>query len=1220
MKFWGIFRFEVVYHLRRVSTSVYFVALLALATSITLAFVDNARKEAFYFNAPIIIAAVTVLTSLFGLLVAAALASDAATRDLHTRMTPLHYSVPITKGEYLGGRFLGALAVYVLMLLVVVPLAFALVTQLPGLEPELIGPWRLDAYLSAYALFAWPNAVVAIALLFAGGVLSRRALTSYGVAVFLFMLSNVAKELVAVEAGRWTLAMHLDPAGFTGTSALWRSWTTFQKNNLLVAAEGALLSSRLLWLGIAVGALALTYARFRFAHHVSGRGEGQQASFIGQFWPRGFAAAKATPAPEAPSWSFATSMPLASPTLGTRVAQVLGIAWRSFREIIGSRAAWTLPLLAVLLVVAGPELLEGELGTPSLPTTARLTNLTGHQLLSLLVAALTTLFAGQLVWQERDAGLSELTDAAPVPDGAVYLGKLLGLAGLLVALQGVVMAAGVFIQLSLDYHHLEAGLYLRILFGLYLPNQLLFAVVALVGHVLVRDKYVGHLMVFLLYLYTAFARELGIGHPLLVFGADPGWRYTEMGGFGAFIGPVLWFKAYWASWALLLGLLLMLFWIRGREPGLRWRMRLARRRFTRGAAVVAAGGTGLVLLLGGFIFYNTNVRNRYQSEAARTERRAAYERRFGRYRELPQPILTGTKLQVELYPQRGQAQVQGTYQLVNQTTTAIESIHMVFPVPAKACALRCDRPARLVLADEAFGYHILALGQPLQPGDTLRLHFEQRLGTEGFAGNAGSPAVAPNGTWLENDWLPAVGYQSSRELQDAGARRQHRLPARPAVRSLHDVAARRDQRGRERIAFEAVIGTDEGQTAVAPGTLRRTWTAPGRRYFHYVAAAPIRNIYALFSARYAVREIRWRNLPIRVFYHPGHSQNIGCLLRSAQASLACYTREFGPYPFDQLTLVETPGANSSLRLTAYPGTIMYTESFALVNPREEQRHLDLPFAVLAHEMAHQWWGHQVVPADVEGAPVLSESLAWYSAMLVVEEAKGREHLGRLLHMMRREYLTPRASAAVPLLRATDHFDVYRKGPFAMHALRGYLGKASINAALRQLLRHHGAGKLPLPVSLDLYRELQAVTPDSFGYLLPDLFAKNAFWELTATSARLEPAAAGTWRVRFTIKANKVAVDSLGTETAVPLNDYVEIGLYSTAASEEPGQPLYLQQHRIHAGTQTITLTVPKRPKSAGIDPRQLLVDRNMDDNYAQITEAKATSTSARVVSYQQTTQ
>jgi hypothetical protein len=291
-----------------------------------------------------------------------------------------------------------------------------------------------------------------------------------------------------------------------------------------------------------------------------------------------------------------------------------------------------------------------------------------------------------------------------------------------------------------------------------------------------------------------------------------------------------------------------------------------------------------------------------------------------------------------------------------------------------------------------------------------------------------------------------------------------------------------------------------------------------------------------------------------------------------------------------------------MRLTAYPGTIMYTEAFALASPRQDQRQLDLPFAVVAHEVAHQWWGHQLVPADVEGAPVLTESLAWYSAMMVVEETQGREQLSRLLHMMRREYLTPRESAGVPLLRATDHFGVYRKGPFAMYALREYLGKDSVNSALRKLFRQYGSGKPPLPVSLDLYRELQAVAPDSLRNLLHDLFAANTFWELKASTARAVPAGAGAWQVTLTIKAQKVTVDSLGTETPVPMHDLVEVGLYAAGPEGELGKPLYLRWHQIHAGTQTLTVRVPARPASAGIDPRRLLIDRNVDDNLVEVSQ------------------
>ena len=67
-------------------------------------------------------------------------------------------------------------------------------------------------------------------------------------------------------------------------------------------------------------------------------------------------------------------------------------------------------------------------------------------------------------------------------------------------------------------------------------------------------------------------------------------------------------------------------------------------------------------------------------------------------------------------------------------------------------------------------------------------------------------------------------------------------------------------------------------------------------------------------------------------------------------------------------------------------------------------------------------------------------------------------------------------------------------------MREYIGKDRVDDALRSLLKKHGSGVPPLPTSLDLYRELQAVTPDSYQYLLRDLFEKNTFWELETERA------------------------------------------------------------------------------------------------------------------------
>lgn len=266
----------------------------------------------------------------------------------------------------------------------------------------------------------------------------------------------------------------------------------------------------------------------------------------------------------------------------------------------------------------------------------------------MIIPLLIVFYAGELVWREREAGLSDISDAAPVPEWVLFLGKFLGLGFVLVACMALLMATGMLMQVNLGYYNFEMGLYLQILFGLQLADYLLFALLALVVHVLVNQKYIGHLVALIAYGFIAYASILGIEHNLLVYGSDPGWSYTDMRGFGPFLGPWLWFKLYWTAWALLLAVVAGLLRVRGREGSLRVRLHQARRRFTRPTAWAAAAAFGLILTLGWFIFYNTNVLNEYATASDWTELRAEYERRYGRYEGIPQPRLTGTSLHVEI--------------------------------------------------------------------------------------------------------------------------------------------------------------------------------------------------------------------------------------------------------------------------------------------------------------------------------------------------------------------------------------------------------------------------------------------------------------------------------------------------------------------------------------------------------------------------------------------
>ena len=1182
-----VIRFELDYQLRRGSTLLYFAIFVGFVLVVTRIFVLDAREDGYFFNAPIITGVVTVIASMLALLVTAGVAGDAATRDVEVRLDPLVYTTPLRKAVYLGGRFLGAFAVTAL-LLVAVPLGLLVATRLPGIEPQLIGPFRAGAYLSAYFALALPNAFVSTAVIFSIAVLTRRALTAWAGAAVLFFAAFLTEGLLAAHLGRSGLGRLLDPLGFTALRGLWKTWNPAQRNELSVALDGALLANRLLWLGVALGILTLAWIRFRFAYHAGGGRRG---------------AAMVDDVPIA-RWSR-VAVPAARRAFGvsTRMRQLLAIAMRSLRQLVASRGWWIVPIAAVIFVVTAPELLEVELGTPGVATTARVAALYGANELAILITLLIALSAGELVWRERDARIHALADVTPVPEWLSVAGRFLAIALMLAAVHAIFLVAGLIVQVMQGVHQFDLGLYVQVLFGFQLTGHLLFAALAMVVHVLVNQKHAGNVVVVLAFFATIIAREQGFEHNLILYGGAPEWSYSEMGGFGPQVGPWLWFTSYWAGWALLFAAGTYLFWIRGEERGLRSRIALARRRLTRWPAVIGAAGVTIIAAAGGFVFYNTNVLNRYFTIAEVQERRAVYERRYSRYAAVPQPVLAGTKLRVDFYPRRGEAAIRGTYRLENRSDVAIEAIHLTTHSGVETNGVSFDRPSRLAVRDDDLGYRIYALGRPVQPGESLHMDFRVVHAPRGFTNEGYDLTVIPNGSWIEHrgtqtqrrrQWLPVIGYEAGRELDSAGTRAHHGLPARPATPLLHDMTARRVARGREKIAFEAIVGTDAGQIGVATGTLRRTWTENGRHYAHWAADIPITNGYAIYSARYAVHRASWRNVAIEIFHHPAHTGNLERMVRSVRASLEYHTRHFGPYPHRQLRLVEFPSGNWGMSLTAHEGAIKYSEAYARARPEDDARRIDLPFAVMAHEVGHQWWGHQIVPAQVEGAALLSESLAWYSGMLVVEKNLGRDHLTRLLDVMRSQYLAPHQTREVPLLRAVDSIDAYRTGPFAMFALREAVGEERVNAALRSLLAKFDPSRPPYPTSLDLYAELRAVTPAQLHPLLKDLFENITFWDLRMKKMDVQRSARGTHRVTLQIDAQKLEADAAGKEKPVPMNDLIEVGVF-----DANGQALYRRRHAIRSGGQTLTVTVSGIPARATIDPDHELLDRKPEDNVAE---------------------
>ncbi|GGK72262.1 ABC transporter permease/M1 family aminopeptidase [Rufibacter glacialis] len=1205
MKFRKIFHLEFTCQLRQVSTWGYFTVLLVLAfLFLTANYASDAREGYVLLNAPIVIAAVTVLCCVFWLLMGGAVAGDAAARDVQTRMFSLTYTSPASKAEYLGGRFLASFLLNVLILLAI-PAGILLTLYGTGVEAEILGPFWPTAYFSSYFFLVLPNAFIATAIQFSLAALSRKAMASYLGGVILFVAAYGVGQVLDASTGHRGLGTLVDPMGFTPVIGhLSNEWSPIEMNTRLLKLEGAFLVNRILWICLALGMLALTYYRFQFILPQTGRKQ-----------QRALPAGTTTAGLAWLTWERAESLPESRGTFSfkTNLHQLKRITSDSFWTLAKSRIGLLLlGFIALVVGLAMPGNLKGK-GVPLLPSTDQILTILAAPLTEpgkfwMLIFLLTIFYAGELVWRERETGLNHLSDAAPVPEWVLFLSKFLSLGLLLICGLVFLLFSGILAQIAMGGAQVEVGLYLQVLFGFQLVECLLFALLALVVHVVVHQKYVGHLVALLVFGCIMFASTLGLEHKLLIFGASPKWSYTSMGGFGASVEPWLWFKAYWVAWALLLGVGARLLWVRGREVSWKARLQLARHRFTWATALTTAGALGGILLFGGFVFYNTNVLHDYTSAFASAAQRAAYEQRYKPYQNAPQPRLTGVNLQVEMFPTQRAVEIQGTYLLVNKSQAPIDSVHLSTGASVETTAVTFGQPAKEVLTDEEHNHRIYALAKPLPPGDSLRLNFQVTYKAQGFSNNGADGQVVEKGIYFRNmEWLPVIGYLPYRELDEAAARKENGLAPRPATASLFDVEARRYAPFPEQIRFEAVVGTEANQQVVAPGTLRRTWTKDGRRYFHYATEAPIRNEYAFFSGKYAVQEGKWRNpaagpgqeVILQVFYPVGQTENPTRMVKSAKASLDYYTRQFGPYPHRQLRFVAHAGYGFGNH--AAPINITAEEGFFLLNPKADERGFDLVTAVVAHEVAHQWWGNQLKQAYVEGAGLISESLAWYSAMGVLETTYGPSHKKKLLSFLREEYENPQTKAALPLLQADDWYQNYRKGPMALYAMSQYIGKDRVNGALRRLLQNHPPGKLPFPTSLDLYQELEAATPDSLQYLLQDLFQANTFWDLKTNQATVQQTKAGTWQVTLHVQARKEVVSEAGLEKEVPLKDWIEVGVYATSKpGEELGNPLYLQKHFIHSKQQTITVTVPGRPAQVGIDPNHLLIDWNTKDNVAEV--------------------
>ena len=1191
-----ILRFEMNYHARQ--PLVYVVSAVLFLLSFLATVSDNVSVGGTITNVNInspfnVVVVLSSISFLSALIAGVAYASSPILRDFDQNVAELFFTTRVSKFDYLVGRFCGVI-VFCLIVYFAAALGVFLGELMPWLDPERLGPMRLDAYWFATWAIAIPNTLMIATLAFLIATLTRSLMASYVVILIVVAISSVITSLVDPED--IALFSLLDPFGQVALSDITRYWTPFEMNELVVPMEGNLLYNRLIVGVLAVLFIALAYRYFPFSlDFVSTR-----SSWLKRLRCSG----KKKPELAAPT--AGTSMTAASTQFDflAQLVQFASLFRIEFHNIIIGKAFLMAALLGMFQVGALALFgLTGMFGTEIYPTTsAMLLIINSAYSISLLVVLV--FYSSELLVRDRNVGVSEMLDSMPYPNWVIIGAKQAGLMLVIMVMLLVAIFMAVLIQVSKGYYDFD---FLQYFFGLFSFFQFpiwFTCVLAVFTQVITGNRYIGMFVVVMYFAAVLFLPQQGFNHYLYLF-TTPQIPYSVFTGFGPNLSAFVWYSIYWTLFCALLLIVTHLVWQRGSELKGRFKWKNIKPRFTSGVAIAAAVCLVAFTVTGRFIYYNTNVLNVKRSILDIEEGFADYEKAYKQYEDREFPDLVGMYAEVDIFPAEREAHIEGSYTVQNNYQSSIPELH--FTVTPNLTIDKLEVPnSELTHADEELGYYIYELNQPMQPGESFDVDFTIDWLTPGFVNNGPNTRLLSSGTFFNNfEAFPLPGYNKRVELLDNNRRRRYDLP--PAERAANIDDETQWDTGlatRMRASYEAIVSTSSDQIAVTPGYLEREWEENGRRYFHYKMDQPIWPFVAFLSADYEMKSDKWNDVDLEVYYK--HEVNVDRMLEASKRSLDYFSTNFSPYQYRQYRIFEFP-RQRGIFAQSFPNTIPFSEAIGFVADIRDPEAIDYVFYVTAHELAHQWWAHQVIGANVQGGAVLTETLSQYSALMVMEKEYGAAHMQRFLKYELDNYLNSRGAEMLqelPLMLVEDQGYIhYRKGSLVLYALKDYLGEDIVNRILREFIDEWGFKGPPYPTTRHLLAKIRENTPAEYQSLITDLFEKIVLFDLRTEDSHYAELPDGRFEVTINTSARKFEADGQGEETQVNMDALIDIAVLGEE-DEETKVPeiIHIEKQRVDSENQTFTFIVDSRPISVGIDPLNKLIDRNPDDNTTSIEE------------------
>ncbi len=1156
--------FELVFFFKRPLIYVVLAAFLGIGLFGGSSFSAFSSENTFR-NSPFVITYILGYLSLFCIILTTVTGAQVIFRESEHHFSLVLYATPLRKSSFFISRFLAIACVSALSLLLLVT-GFMAGQHMSRFAANEFGPFHWWYYLHPFLLLMLPNTIFCTALVCATGFLTKNKLAVYVSGLFVFIGYQVTlifsgSPLIAggmppTEQSMQMAAM-LDPFGLSAFLQQTLEWSAMQRNTKLVSLGGTMLLNRMLY--AAASALLVFVGNYFFQLTIDEKPKKKKAEMQDSKAITAYYAIIPHP--------FNLLYQLES------VYSLLKINLTFVRRSI----PFLLILISTMFFIAMEMYGEIEQGI-RIPLRYATSGLMVNTILDnfpTLCSLIILFYSNELLWRSRASRFHLIENTTPVSKASQLFAKWLTTGFIILLLLTSVVATGIVFQLIYQYGFIEIYTYAKLGYVVGLP-LLINAGIVLAIQQIFSNRYVALVIatVFTLLTTTGIGTALHIKHPLARIGNAFGGAYSDMSGFGPVMDAFGWRMLYGIAVALLLLLLVSKLWHTNPKS---WK-----------PAVYAS-----VTLLFALAFCSGMYINRHldlPDADARLNWQAGYEQKYGRYRSLPQPVVTAIQTSIDLYPERNRYNVTATYKLVNKTQSPISRVLFYVTGEVSLKTLTINQQTAHTI-DHENGHYWFYLPRPLQPNDSLKAHIEFGYAMNPFGKPAGFNAIVKNGAFMRiSNYYPRLGYQPANEITEEAARKKRKLGRTMPLKKPTDPK----EPTAEWLTLDMQVSTTANQTAIGTGELIKSWRKNNRNYFHYKTDVPLRFRFGVSSAAYAVKKTEHRGITIAVYYHPTHHENVNSLIANARHTLDYCEANFGKYPFRTIRFAEVSAFTGGFAATAYPATVFMTENMVFHAHVQGAESGDLINGLAGHELSHEWWGtNSFLPGDHEGAALLTETLAMYTELMLIKKMYGLKRALANVQMYRNMYLSERGySNEKPLYRASPdavHLNYY-KGLVSMYQLTELIGEEKVNMALRKLYQQYaGSGKTV--VSTDFLNELYQVTDPAMHQVIDDLFKKIIIYKPVAQSIVIRKAG-NRYETVFDVEVHKYEEDGQGRQKPVDFTGVIEIG-FQWPNGREQLMAFHVNHNKAH-----ISVRHPQKPISLVLDPQEKLMKSGEATVYA----------------------